>query len=504
MPLSQDELLAALRLAAERKATEAWRYYKPVAKHEEFFAKGVDYAERLLMAGNGCGKSESAAFEVSRHLTGEYPAGWNGFRFPSHKPVTCWIGGTSAKAVKEAAQTKLCGPPADPERFGSGMIPKAAFVGKPPASRSSVDAYESLAVRHVSGGISRVVFKSYEQSREDWQGADVDLLWFDEEPPLSIYTEGQARRRGAGRSLMTFTPLLGMSEVVRGFLNEENPNRIVVRMGLRDASWYSPERMEQMILQYPMHERQARIEGVPMLGAGAIFIIPRERLSIELQQVPMEWAKLWGIDFGIAHPFAAVLCAWNREDDVFYVLKTFKVEGQLPIVHTDAMLRMAAMDIPVAWPHDGNARDKGSGLTLAKQYKALGLAMMPTHASFPSGSISTEAAILEMQQRMADGRFRVNAACEDWWTEYSQYHRDDKGQIVKKYDDLLSATMKAIMMKRYGKSVAVGMGILDRRVLINRKRPLRAPPTDPWTNREIHTEEQPSGNYRNSGSPFRG
>ena len=65
-------------------------------------------------------------------------------------------------------------------------------------------------------------FKSYDQGRERWQGVAKDIIWFDEEPPLSIYMEGKTRTNDTnGMCMLTFTPLLGMSEVVRLFIHEE-------------------------------------------------------------------------------------------------------------------------------------------------------------------------------------------------------------------------------------------------------------------------------------------
>ena len=44
--------------------------YKPYAKQLEFHNSGIDYPERLLMAGNQLGKTYSAAMEVAMHATG--------------------------------------------------------------------------------------------------------------------------------------------------------------------------------------------------------------------------------------------------------------------------------------------------------------------------------------------------------------------------------------------------------------------------------------------------
>jgi phage terminase large subunit-like protein len=50
-----------------------------------------------------------------------------------------------------------------------------------------------------------------------------DGIWFDEEPPMEIYTEGLTRTNNGQRgqfAIMTFTPLLGVSDVVHMFLDE--------------------------------------------------------------------------------------------------------------------------------------------------------------------------------------------------------------------------------------------------------------------------------------------
>ena len=64
-------------------------------------------------------------------------------------------------------------------------------------------------------------FKTYEEGRLAWQGPTLDGVWFDEEPPLDIYSEGLTRTQAQGLfAMITFTPLLGMSEVVASFLLE--------------------------------------------------------------------------------------------------------------------------------------------------------------------------------------------------------------------------------------------------------------------------------------------
>jgi len=153
---------------------------------------------------------------------------------------------------------------------------------------------------------------------------------------------------------------------------------------------------------------------------------------------------LWGIDFGIGHPFAAVLAAWDRDTDTIYVLDCFKMADATPPLHV-ARMQAVAKDVPVAWPHDGAAREAGSGQSLASQYMRLGLLRMRgEHAQLADGGYSTEAGIAEMYTRMKTGRLKVAAHLVEWWEEFRRYHRKD-GLIVKVFDDLMSATRIAVM-----------------------------------------------------------
>jgi phage terminase large subunit-like protein len=71
------------------------------------------------------------------------------------------------------------------------------------------------------GRLSTLLFKAYEQGRTAWQGDTLHGVWFDEEPPLDIYSEGLTCTNATGGIVMlTFTPLKGLSEVVRMYLSE--------------------------------------------------------------------------------------------------------------------------------------------------------------------------------------------------------------------------------------------------------------------------------------------
>lgn len=441
------QLAAALREKQRRIDENKLLYYKPYSKQSKFHELGKAIRERLFMAGNQLGKTVSGAAEMAMHLTGLYPAWWAGRRF--QRPVIAWATGITGETVRDTTQRLLMGRVGE---YGTGFIPKHTIIGEPKKAIGTPDLLDSVQVRHVSGGVSRCAFKSYEKGREKWQGETLDIVWFDEEPPEDIYTEGLTRTNATGgMAYMTFTPLLGMSNIVRRFISEPSPDRAVVNMTIDDVEHYTPEQKASIIASYPAHEREARAKGVPMLGSGRIFPVSEESISCQPFQCPAWWPRIGGIDFGWDHPTAAVKLAWDRDSDIVYVIACHRLREATPIIHA-AALKPWGDWFPWAWPHDGLQHDKGSGEQLAMQYKRQGLMMLPERATFPDGTNGVEAGLMEMLDRMQTGRFKVFSHLNDWFEEFRMYHRKD-GKIVKEFDDLMSATRYALMMLRYGQTV---------------------------------------------------
>lgn len=213
-------MLALLEERARRRnLSRKLASYSPYPKQAAFHAAGATHRERLFMAGNQLGKSVAGAAEWAIHLTGRYPDWWQGRRWAG--PVRFWAAGVTGESTRDNPQRLLVGPPGQRPQWGTAFIPGPDLVSWTLA-RGLPDAIDTVTVRHVSGGTSSLAFKSYEKGREKWQGETLDGVWFDEEPPLDIYTEGLTRTNATdGLAIITFTPLLGMSEVVRLFLNEE-------------------------------------------------------------------------------------------------------------------------------------------------------------------------------------------------------------------------------------------------------------------------------------------
>ena len=223
---ARSEFLAALEELRKRSIEHQLAQYKPYPRQAEFHAAGKSFGERLFLAGNQVGKTLSGGAEWAIHLTGRYPDWWQGAEFK--KPVRFWCGGVTSESTRDNPQRILVGQPEIKEQWGTGMVPKDCLL-EVTMARGTPNSIDSLVIRHGGGGDlqagrSTLLFKSYEKGREKWQGDTVDGIWFDEEPPADIYSEGRTRSNNGQLGnfcAITCTPLLGMSEVVRQFLTDD-------------------------------------------------------------------------------------------------------------------------------------------------------------------------------------------------------------------------------------------------------------------------------------------
>jgi phage terminase large subunit-like protein len=197
------------------------------AKHLEHFEAGAKFRERLFMAGNRVGKTKAGAYETTAHLTGIYPDWWKGKRF--RHPIKAYAAGKTNETTRDIVQKELLGDVTfeGPRKSvdGSGMIP-TDLIGRGNGQLSwkqgVADLLDTVKIKHISGGWSRLGLKSYQQGRGVFEGTAQHLIWFDEEPPIEVYGEALIRTMTTkGIMIVTFTPLAGLTETVISFMPED-------------------------------------------------------------------------------------------------------------------------------------------------------------------------------------------------------------------------------------------------------------------------------------------
>ena len=445
-----EELKTLLAEEEAEKELNLLNHYQPYDYQKKFHNEIA--SQRLLMAGNRVGKSFSGAMEMAFHTTGLYPKWWKGKRF--NRPVRAWAGGVSNETTRDVCQKELLGQPDDPGAKGKGTIPKDK-IGETVRKAGVPNAVNSVTIRHVTGGYSRIGFKAYEMGKEKWMGESVDVIWLDEEPPAGIYTQALTRTADKGGMVyMTFTPEQGMTETVAQFINDLKEGQALIQATWDDAPHMTKSIREQILQALPPHERKMREQGIPQLGSGLVFPVPENYITCEPLEIPEYWPRLCGLDFGWDHPTAAVWIAWDRDSDIIYVYDSYSMRQETVPVHASA-IKSRGKWIPVIWPQDGRQADKGSGKNLTDQYRAEGVNMCADWFTNPpqpgardgTGGNSVEAGIMEMLTRMKTQRLLIFNNQTAIMEEMRMYHRKD-GKIVPLHDDLISAMRYCVMSLR--------------------------------------------------------
>ena len=450
-------------------------FYTPNFKQEEFH--NLAASEKMIRAGNQLGKTQSAAAQMTMDSLRLYPDWYTGRRFmvppKIERPYDFigWYGCTTSGKTRDGAQVKLLGDLRLQGEMGSGLIPLDNIVGRPTMARGISDFVDTINLTREGGGKAILRGKTFEMGREAWQGEPVDVVWGDEDPgDFEIYGECQARLTTTrGNIIWSMSPMLGLSPVRRHF-KEKKPGTAEVLMTIYDAAvskrgHIPDEDIAEIIARYG-NKAATRAFGGDMQGQGAVFETAPEAIKHNLSpaDVPYYWPWLWALDFRHSgqdsggHPFAAILLTWDRDNDIVYVMHAIRMFG-MAANHVAAIKENPMRGAPVAWPHDGG---RGAGIvtgeTVAAIYKKLGLAMRPTHATFPDGGYNFEAGITTMEERLAGKKLRVAAHLVEWFDEYGGYHRVN-GLVNKVDDDLLSATRVGCMDLRFARPMRDFAGV---------------------------------------------
>lgn len=444
----------------------------------------VAHPEHFYLLANGisvsnCGKSQMSAYEAACHATGLYPPFWKGKRF--NRPVKVWACGISWGQVKEAIQAKIYGIQGNP---GTGMIARDLIV-KTSAAAGIPGALESMTVRHISGQNSIIAFKTYEQGIRAFQGAEVDFILLDEEPPYEIFDECDVRLMTTGGCMvMTFTPQMGLTPTLvnlyknadllvgaealpeqalllahRKQTESEAPKKelkqktvAIVQISMYDVPWLSEEQIEDRKLKSPSHLVDSRIYGRVTIGEGTIYPISIDKLICDPFKIPKHWKRTYGMDVGW-QVTAAEWIAIDPETDIAYVYSEYRGEEKEPLIHAHS-IKAPGEWIVGSIDYSANARNQTDGKRLVDIYRNHGLKLM-------NAEKAVEAGIYAVWERMATGRLKIFKNCRHVLAEIPIYRRDEKGKIIKEHDHALDSLRYAIMGLHYAKAAPISSTSLE-------------------------------------------
>ena len=315
-----------------KKAERLNKYNKGSKVHNKqlMFHKAIE-RNRWVFGGNRSGKTECGAVETVWMVRGIHP-------FRTNKPdVHGWVVSVSYEVQREVAQAKIM-KFLNPEWI-EDVVMMSGHKGSP--EHGIIDY---LIIKNVFGGVSTIGFKSIDQGREKFQGASLDFVWFDEEPPEDIYEECRMRVMDkCGDIYGTMTPLKGLTWVYDEiFINSHNnPEIWHITMEWADNPFLSEseiklltETMNDEIVESRRYGRFSHAEGLVYSEFDTSVHI------IEPFDVPYDWYDNISIDPGLNNPLSCHFYAVDYDGNIYVIAEHYEKEKDIDY-HSKIIMEIA-------------------------------------------------------------------------------------------------------------------------------------------------------------------
>ncbi len=315
---AKSRLLIAARqeLLLRRKSDRLAKYNTGDKVHKKQLAfHKCEKRNRWVFGGNRSGKTECGAAETVWMLRGNHPYRKN------RKDVRGWAVSLTRQVQRDVAQAKIL------SYLRKDWIAEIVMEsGKSSSPQSGI--IDTISVKNVFGGISTLCFKSCEMGREKFQGASLDFVWFDEEPPEDVYDECCMRvidRKGD--VFGTMTPLKGMTFIYeRIYMNcYDDPEVWSETMEWADNPYLDESEIERVAASLDETALQTRRYGKFADKSGLVYPeFAPELHVIKPFDVPREWQDKLSIDPGLNNPTSCHWYAVDGDGTVFVVAEHYE------------------------------------------------------------------------------------------------------------------------------------------------------------------------------------
>ena len=299
---------------------------KQLAFHQDM------HKNRWVFGGNRSGKTECGAVEVVWIARGIHPYRHIG------KSTDGWVVSLSSQVQRDVAQKKIL------HYLNKDWI-EDIIMSQGKKSACEYGVIDTIVIRNVYGGLSRIGFKSCDQGREKFQGTSLDYVWFDEEPPLDIYRECKMRvldRQGI--IFGTMTPLKGLTWVYEEiYLNNYNdPDVWYEQMEWADNPYLSSKEIDKLTKTLAYDELDSRRYGNFSGFGGRVYGEFDENVHIiDPFDVPKEWYDNISIDPGLNNPLSCHWYAVDYDGNVYVIAEHFEAERDI-VYHANKIKEISA------------------------------------------------------------------------------------------------------------------------------------------------------------------
>ena len=412
-------------------------------------------ANRWVFGGNRSGKTECGAVECVWLSRGIHPYRKN------RKNTFGWVVSLTQQVQRDVAQKKVL------SYLSKRDIVDAVMLS---GRKDSLDngVIDQLFVKNAFGGVSVIGFKSCDQGREKFQGASLDFVWFDEEPPEDIYEECKMRLLDK-RGIMfgTMTPLKGLTFIYDEiYLNRnESPDVWYEFMEWGDNPYLDPEEVKKMTESLPKDVLDSRRYGRFKAQCGEVYPEFDEcRHVVEPFEVPYDWHTTLSIDPGLHNPLSCHFYAVDYDGNVYVVAEHYEAERTISY-HARAIEKIADS---LGWHRRSDGRIEALIDSAANQ-KTLASSKSVTELFFEEGiacnpNVNKEkfAGIARVKEYFVADKIRIFPNCKNLIREIKNYRWGDDDSPIKRDDHALDELRYFVMSRPENKRPKKELSAIER------------------------------------------
>lgn len=415
-------------------------YNKDVVHRKQMEFHRSQKRNRWVFGGNRSGKTECGAVECVWLARGIHP-----FR-QNRDDVFGWVVSLSCQVQRDVAQAKVLKYLAP--RYIEDIV---MLEGKKGAPEYGIIDY--IVVKNAFGGRSKIGFKSCDQGREKFQGASLDFVWFDEEPPKDIYDECRMRVFDkTGDIFGTMTPLKGLTFIYDEiYLNKNNNPQVWCEfMEWADNPYLNENELNLLTSSLSDDELESRRYGRFHANEGLVYTEFDESTHvIEPFPVPYEWQDALSIDPGLNNPLS---CHWycvDYDNNVYVVAEHYEA-GKTVDYHSKKIKEISEK---IGWRKDAKGRitalidSAANQRTLASEKSVTELFYENEILVNPKVNKDMFSGINRVKRYLKNKKIFIFKNCVNLIRELKSYRWGD-GDLPKKNDDHCLDEMRYYLMSK--------------------------------------------------------
>lgn len=424
----------------ERQSDKLACYNKDIIHEKQMAFHRCQKKNRWVFGGNRSGKTECGAVEAVWWARGIHPYRKN------RNNVSGWVVSVSYEVQRDVAQLKVLS--YLKKEWIANIVMQS---GKRDSAEYGIIDY--IVVKNVFGGFSKIGFKSIDQGREKFQGASLDFVWFDEEPPQDIYDECRMRVLDRkGEIWGTMTPLKGLTWVYDEiYLNKHNSSEVwYEEMEWADNPYLDKHEVEELNNSLTDDSKESRRYGHFNVDCGLVYPEFSEQVHcIPPFDIPFDWQDTFSIDPGLNNPLSCHFYATDFDGNVYVVGEHYQ-KGKDINYHTEKIFELAKS---LNWHFDSAGRLRGI-IDSASTQRTLQSLKSVAELFYDNGIILNTkvnkdvfTGISRVKEYLKNRKLFIFNNCPNMIREFKSYWWKD-GDKVKKVDDHAMDDLRYYIMSK--------------------------------------------------------